>query len=97
MERHHFGEPGTEGSATPFTNCFVEVDGKQLIGSNGTVSTGWQQDGSTWITSVQMLSTLRAGKKIGDKTYFFKDDGAMATGWKVEAPGAITLMRRTAI
>ena len=83
--KYYFGEPGTEGSATPFTNCFVEVDGKKVyIGSNGTVSTGWQQDGSTWYYIGADAEYLTGWQKIGDKTYFFKDDGAMATGWKVE-------------
>lgn len=83
--KYYFGEPGTEGSATPLTNCFVEVDGKKVyIGSNGTVSTGWQQDGSTWYYIGADAEYLTGWQKIGDKTYFFKDDGAMATGWKVE-------------
>ena len=83
--KYYFGEPGTEGSSTPLTNCFVEVDGKKVyIGSNGTVSTGWQQDGSTWYYIGEDAEYLTGWQKIGDKTYFFKDDGAMATGWKVE-------------
>ena len=83
--KYYFGEPGTEGSTTPLTNCFVEVDGKKVyIGSNGTVSTGWQQDGSTWYYITEDVEYLTGWQKIGDKTYFFKEDGAMATGWKVE-------------
>ena len=83
--KYYFGEPGTEGSATPLTNCFVEVDGKKVyIGSNGTVSTGWQQDGSTWYYIGADAEYLTGWQKIGDKTYFFNEDGAMATGWKVE-------------
>ena len=83
--KYYFGEPGTEGSTTPLTNCFVEVDGKKVyIGSNGTVSTGWQQDGSTWYYIGEDAEYLTGWQKIGDKTYFFNEDGAMATGWKVE-------------
>ena len=83
--KYYFGEPGTEGSTTPLTNCFVEVDGKKVyIGSNGTVSTGWQQDGSTWYYIGEDAEFLTGWQKIGDKTYFFNEDGAMATGWKVE-------------
>lgn len=83
--KYYFGEPGTEGSSTPLTNCFVEVDGKKVyIGSNGTVSTGWQQDGSTWYYIGEDAEYLTGWQKIGDKTYFFNEDGAMATGWKVE-------------
>ncbi len=61
--KYYFGEPGTEGSTTPLTNCFVEVDGKKVyIGSNGTVSTGWQRMDRPGITSMKTPNTLRAGR-----------------------------------
>ena len=64
---------------------WVGADGKWVVGSGSTASSGgnWEQSGNTWYYIKSDGSRVTNDwQKVNGKWYYFEADGSMVTGWK---------------